>query len=415
MDARKTGRDQDLRRRARAVVPGGMWGHQNAAGLPPGYPQFFASAEGCLIRDADGNEYIDFMCSWGPIVLGHRHPAVESAARRQLALGDCLNGPGEAMVELAEMLVERQPHADWAQFQKNGGDATTVAATIARAGTGRRKLLTARGAYHGSLPWCSPSLAGVTPEDRAHLIHFSYNYIPSLERALDEAGADAAAVIVSAFRHDYALDQELPDPAFARRVRELCDASGAALILDDVRAGFRLHRGGSWAALGVKPDLACFSKAIANGYPLAAVTGGDRFRDAATKVFSTGSFWTGSVAMAAGVATLQALDDEDAIAKMTTHGTMLRDGLGEIARRRGVRIRQTGPVQMPTLLFDDDPDQKIGFSFCDAALRRGVFFHPRHNMFLCAAHTRAHIERALDVADAAMAETLAHRTRSLVA
>ena len=415
MDAAVTSRDMALRRRARAVVPGGMWGHQNAAGLPQGYPQFFASAEGCLIRDVDGRDYVDFMCSWGPIILGHRHAQVDAAARRQQNLGDCMNGPGEAMVELAEMLVERQPHADWAQFQKNGGDATTVAATIARAGTGRRKLLTARGAYHGSLPWCSPSLAGVTPEDRAHLIHFTFNDIASVERALDEAGRDAAAVIVSAFRHDYALDQELPDPGFARRVRELCDRSGAALVLDDVRAGFRLHRGGSWAALGVKPDLACFSKAIANGYPLAAVTGNDRFREAATKVYSTGSFWTGSVAMAAGVATQRALDDCDAVATMSASGAMLRDGLAEIAARRGARIRQTGPVQMPTLLFDDDPDQRLGFAFCEAALRRGVYFHPRHNMFLSTAHTQAHIERALEAADGAMAEVLGSRPASLVA
>lgn len=415
MDVQTNSRDAELRRRANAVVPGGMWGHQNAARLPPGYPQFFAESDGCMIRDVDGREYIDFMCSWGPIVLGHRHPAVEDAVRRQLARGDCMNGPGEAMVELAEMLVERQPHADWAQFQKNGGDATTVAATIARAGTGRRKVLTAHGAYHGSLPWCSPSLAGVTPEDRAHLLHFTYNDIASVERALDEAGRDAAAVIVSAFRHDYALDQELPDTAFATRLRALCDQSGAALILDDVRAGFRLHRGGSWAALGVKPDLACFSKAIGNGYPLAAITGGDRFRQAATEVFSTGSFWTGSAAMAAGVATLRALDDEDAIARMVETGTLLRDGLSEIAGRRGVRLRQTGPVQMPMVLFDDDPEQQLGFAFCDAALLRGAYFHPRHNMFLCAAHTPDHIARALEAADAALAAVLPHRRGSAAA
>ncbi len=119
--------------------------------------------------------------------------------------------------------------------------------------------------------------------------------------------------------------------------------------------------------------------------------------------------------MAAGVDTLQTLDDEDAIATMTTNGTVLRDGLAEIARHRGVGIRQTGPVRMPTLLFDDDPEQRLGFAFCDAALKRGVFFHPRHNMFLSAAHTRAHIDRALEAADGAIAETLLRRPASLVA
>ena len=161
--------DAMLRARAALVVPGGMWGHLNAARLPEGYPQFFASAEGCRVRDVDGREYIDFMCSWGPVLLGHRHPEVEAAAQAQAALGDCFNGPGEVMVDLAEDFVAMVPHADWAMFQKNGGDATTACVTIARAGTGRRKVLVARGSYHGALPWCSPSVAGVTSEDRAHL------------------------------------------------------------------------------------------------------------------------------------------------------------------------------------------------------------------------------------------------------
>ena len=138
--------DAMLRARAQRVVPGGMWGHLNAARLPEGYPQFFASAEGCRVRDVDGREYIDFMCSWGPVLLGHRHPEVQAAAEAQAALGDCFNGPGEVMVELAEDFVAMVPHADWAMFQKNGGDATTACVTIARAGTGRRKVLVARAA-----------------------------------------------------------------------------------------------------------------------------------------------------------------------------------------------------------------------------------------------------------------------------
>ena len=117
--------DAMLRARAQRVVPGGMWGHLNAARLPEGYPQFFASAEGCRVRDVDGREYIDFMCSWGPVLLGHRHPEVEAAARAQADRGDCLNGPGEVMVDLAEDFVAMVPHADWAMFQKNGADATT--------------------------------------------------------------------------------------------------------------------------------------------------------------------------------------------------------------------------------------------------------------------------------------------------
>jgi glutamate-1-semialdehyde 2,1-aminomutase len=396
-------RDTELRARASRVVPGGMWGHQNVARIGPGYPQFFARAEGTRIWDVDGNEYTDFMCSWGPIILGHHAAQVEAAVRRQQAQGDCMNGPGEAMVELAEILVETIPHADWVQFQKNGTDATTIAVTIARAGTGRRKLLVARGAYHGAVPWCSPSLAGVTTEDRAHLIHFDYNDIASVQAAIDQAGNDVAGILVSAFRHDLGRDQELPTPAFAQATRALCDATGAALILDDVRAGFRIDLGGSWEPLGIRPDLSAFSKAIANGYALAAVTGGDSWREAATKVFSTGSFWCSSVAMAAGVATLHALRQGDAIRTMQRLGQKLRDGLNAGAAKHGLSLRQSGPVQMPMVLFDDDPDFAKAESFCNAALARGAYFHPRHNMFLCAAHTDNDVETALHAADAGFA------------
>jgi glutamate-1-semialdehyde 2,1-aminomutase len=395
-------RDASLRERARRVVPGGMWGHMSAANLPEGYPQFFARGEGCRVWDVDGNEYVDFMCSWGPIVLGHHHPEVEAAARRQSELGDLLDGPGEVMVELAETLVDGVPHADWVQFSKNGADATTTSVTIARAGTGRRKILVARGSYHGAVPWCSPSLAGVTAEDRAHVIVFEYNDIESLERAAEAARDDLAAIVVAAFRHDVARDQEMPSKDFAQRARALCDAGDAALIVDDVRAGFRLHSGGSWELVDVRPDLSAWSKAIANGYALAAVTGNDRFREAATKVFSTGSFWCSATAMAAALATLRVLRRDNAIAHMTAMGELFRGGLAALARRHGVTIRQTGPVQMPMVLFDDDADFRKGAAFCTASLRNGAYFHPRHNMFLSAAHGPADIARALAAAEHGM-------------
>src|SRR5262245_30604852 len=179
--------DASLRERARRVIPGGLWGHLDASRLPEGYPQFFQRADGCRLWDVDGNEYVDLMCSWGPMVLGHHHPAVDAAARRQAELGACMNGPGPVLVELAELLVGMIPHADWVLMQKNGNDATTTAVTTARAGTGRRKVLVARGAYHGATPWCSPSLAGVTAEDRAHLLHFDYNDVDSLEKEIGRA------------------------------------------------------------------------------------------------------------------------------------------------------------------------------------------------------------------------------------
>ena len=329
--------DQKLRARAARVIPGGMYGHLNAARLPEGYPQFFERADGCHLWDVNGRRYVDFMCSWGPIVLGHHHPAVDAAVQRQMAAGDCLNGPSERMVELAERLVRLIPHADWAMFSKNGTDATTTCVTLARAATGRRKILVAQGAYHGAIPWCTPNPVGVTAEDRAHLLTFTYNDVGSLETAVQRAGDDLAGIVVSAFRHDYGQDQELPDPLFARRVRELCDASDAALIVDDVRAGFRLTLRGSWDLVGVQPDLSAWSKAIANGYALAAVTGNDRFREAATRIFVTGSFWCSAVSMAAALATLDELERIDGPARMRADGPAAARGHRGAGGGRGHR------------------------------------------------------------------------------
>jgi glutamate-1-semialdehyde 2,1-aminomutase len=392
--------DQALRSRAKQVIPGGMWGHLNAAPLPQGYPQFFARSQGCRLWDVDGREYVDLMCSWGPIVLGHHHAAVDSAYQRQAAAGACMNGPAPVLVELAEALVDQIPHADWVLFQKNGTDATTTCVTTARAATGRRKVLVARGSYHGAVPWCSPSLVGVTTEDRAHLIAYDYNDVASVQAAVLEAGDDLAAILVTAFRHDMGRDQELPTIEFAQALRNAATAADAALIVDDVRAGFRLHAGGSWETLGVRPDLSAFSKSIANGYPLAAVTGNDRFREAASRLYVTGSFWCEAPPMAAALATLQAMREGNVIAHLEAMGRRLRLGLDRLAAQAGFRLRQTGPVQMPTVMFDDDADGAKGRAFCAAALRAGTYFHPRHNMFLSAAHQAEDIDHALRSAEA---------------
>lgn len=399
--------DMALQARAAQVIPNGMWGHMATRAIALGYPQFFASADGCRVKDVDGNEYIDFMCAWGPNVLGYKHPQVQAAALAQMAAVDAGNGPTEVLVELAETLVETLDFADWAMFQKNGADATTACVTMARAGTGKRKVIVAKGAYHGAVPWCSPSLIGVTAEDRAHLITFDWNDLGSLEAAVAMAGDDLAAILLTAFRHDVGKDQEEPSVAMLQKARAVCDATSAMLIIDDVRAGFRLDVRGSWAGYGVKPDLAAFSKAIANGWPLAAVAGNERARDGAAKIFITGSFWYGAAAMAAGLATVKILRDTDAIAHTRAMGERLRHGLDGIARTHGFTLRQTGPAQMPMVLFEGDVDLRIANAFTVAALRHGIFLHPKHNMFLCAAHTSEDIDGALHAADLALRDIVA--------
>lgn len=396
-----------LRARAAKVIPGGMWGHQNATRVPAGYPQYFSRGEGCRIWDVDGRSYIDYMCAWGPMILGYADPDVEEAAARQRAQGDALNGPTPRLVELAELMVDTVAHADWAMFSKNGTDATTACVTIARAGTGRRKVLVARGAYHGAIPWCTPSVVGVTEEDRAHLVYYDYNDAASLEEAAASVKGDLAAIIVSAFKHDLGKEHVLPERAFAQAARRIADEADAALIVDDVRAGFRLDIGGSWELVGVKPDLSAWSKAIANGRALAAVTGNDRFREGAKSIFTTGSFWTAGVSMAASIATITKLRDTDAVGLMSASGERLRAGLQAQARKYGLPLRQSGPVQMPVFLFEGDNDCSLGNRFCLEALRRGVYFHPTHTMFLSAAHTSEIIDETLEITEEAF-KAVAH-------
>jgi len=388
--------DAALRQRARSVIPGGMYGHLSANALPPEYPQFYQRSKGAHVWDVDGNEYVDLMCSFGPVILGHKHPKVEQAVAAQLARGDTQSGPAACMVEAAELLVDRVTHADWAMFAKNGTDATTICLMVARAATGRSKVLAAAGAYHGATPWFTLRPDGVTPEDRANFAYYQFNDIASVERAVGVAGGDVAAIIVSPFKHDAGSDQELVSPDFARQLRALCDRIGAALVMDEVRAGFRLNDGGSWEPIGVAPDLSAWSKAIGNGYPLAAVLGSAKYSDAATRIFVTGSFWFQAVPMAAGIATITAIREEGAIRTMERMGALLREGIESLALEAGIGIRQTGPVQMPNLRFIGDENFARSSAFSGAVADRGVIVHPRHNWFLSAAHTEGDIERALD-------------------
>lgn len=315
-------------------------------------------------------------------------PVDEEAVAVQKAAGDCFSGPPSRLVELAELaelLVDTVVAADWAMFAKNGTDATTLCLTIARAATGRRTVLVAAGSYHGSTPWCTPNPTGTAPGARADLDYFTYNDLASVEQAARAADGDLAATMVTPSRHDAHRDQELVDPEFARGVRTVCDRTGAALILDDVRCGFRLDLRGSWEPFGVRPDLSAWSKTIANGYALAAVTGTDALRDAASGIYATGSFWCSAVSMAAALATITELRKIDGPALIHTFGTHLREGIAEQATAHGVRVNQTGSAQLPFLTFADDPDLAVAYRRTNECLRRGLIVHPWHNWFLSTA------------------------------
>lgn len=399
---RTNSRDSELRARAEAVIPGGMYGHQSTGLLPDDYPQFFERGEGAYIWDVDGRRYLDLMCAYGPNLFGYANPQVDAAFVHQLGLGDTLTGPTALMVELAEAFVGMVSHADWAMFCKNGTDATTMALTAARAHTRRKTVIRAKGAYHGAAPWCVPRPTGTLESDRANQIFCDYNDVASLEAAVAEAGDDLAGIFAAPFKHDAFIDQAEPDPAYARRARELCDKTGALLIVDDVRAGLRLARDCSWSKIGVQPDLSTWGKCIANGHGLSALLGNDKARKAAASIFVTGSFWFQAAPMAAALETLGLVRDTDYLERITALGERLRAGLNERASAAGFSLRQTGPVTMPLFLFDEDPDLRKGFCFSSEMLERGVYVHPWHNMFLCAAMTDADIEAFLDAADGAL-------------
>lgn len=409
MTINRNSADAALRERARAVIPKGMYGHQSAALLPDDYPQFFSHASGAMIWDVDGAGYIDFMCAYGPNLFGYADPEIDAAYVEQLKRGDTMTGPSALMVELAEAMTGQVAHADWALFCKNGGDATTAAVMSARAATRRKTIVRARGAYHGAAPWCTPAPAGVTPSDRADQILFDFNDVESLRAAVDKAGDDLAAVVASPIHQNTFHTQVMPTAEYAREARALCDAKGAMLIVDEVRTGFRTARGAIWDALGASPDLSAWGKVLANGHALSALLGNARARPGAEAIFVTGSFWFSAAPMAAALVVQRRIRETPYLEHIQRIGEALRDGLGELAGRHGVGFEQSGPVTMPLFLFEEDPDFRASYFWCSQMLRRGVYLHPWHNMFINAAMTDAHVETTLKAADEAFAALNAER------
>ncbi len=392
-------RSRQLFERARQVIPGGIYGHATPALVVPGASPYYAHrAQGARYRDVDGNEFIDLMCAYGPVVLGYRHPEVEAAAQRQAAFGDCLNHPAPVMVELAERLVSLVDFSAWAVFGKNGSDMTTWCVRVAREHTGRKKILCVEGAYHGIGAWCTPGHGGLIEEDRAHVHHFPWNDTASFDAAMRRHGDQTAAVVVTPYHHPLYAPSEMPATGFLAHVQAQCARHGAVLVLDDIRAGFRLDLGGSHRCFGFEPDLICFSKAMGNGYPIAAALGRPSLRRAAERVFLTGSYWNSAVPMAAALETLAVLERDDGVAHIARTGRALADGLRAQAARHGLEIEISGPPACPFLTFRDGRNLYRNQHFAAECMRRGVFLHPHHNWFISAALTAGDVDRVVEVA-----------------
>jgi glutamate-1-semialdehyde 2,1-aminomutase len=398
-------KSQALFQRAKMVIPGGIPGHQTPALLVREQsPCFIERAEGSRFWDVDGNEYIDYMCAYGPMVLGYNHPKVEEAVQQQRLKGNCFNLPSPLLVELAEYLVELVPSADWAVFGKNGSDATNYACQVARAHTGRKKIIMAEGAYHGIGAWCNPNTTGICEEDRVNVLTFPYNDLQALRDLVKANRDDVAGLILAPFRHDAFHDQEMPTEPFLQGLRELCNPEGPVLIIDDVRAGFRLDLHGSAAYFDLSPQLNCFSKALGNGYPISACLGAKELMQSARKVYFTGSFFMGGVPMAAALATLKEMAAVNAVEHMFLVGEKLKQGLLQQAEALKLKIHYTGPVTLPFMTFADDPSFDKARTFCARAFQEGVFFHPIHNWFISAALGEEEIGQTLTVTRKAFEE-----------
>jgi len=391
-------------KRAAKVIPCGIYGHFSPAPCVPveSYPFFSERAEGARFWDVDGNEFIDYMCAYGPMILGYGNAAVDEAYLKQRAAADANTVASPRMVELAELMVDTIPVAEWAFFAKNGADVTNMAVMVARSATGRKKIIAINGGYHGTSPWMqAPGHHGVVDGDHDHLIRIPWNDIPALEAVLAEHGADIAGFIASPYHHPIFADNELPAPGYWEQATALLRKNGSVIIVDDVRAGFRLHMGGSCEHYGFKPDLIAFSKAIANGYALSALVGVEALRVDASRVFQTGSFWFCAASFAAAIACLTELKRINGPELILGLGKQLTDGIVDSAAAHGFTMKVSGEPSMPYLRLTDDDSLMLHQQWCGECTRRGAFFTSHHNWFVSAAHTEEDIRRTLEICDAA--------------
>jgi len=399
--------DAALLERARAVIPHGVFGHRRSfaftatqmRAIPEDYPHFVVGARGCRFSDADGQEYIDYLCGYGPMISGYARPEVDAAFAAQQQRGLCHSLPSPVEVTLAEALVARHPGMAWSACSLGGTDAIGLAIAVARAHTGRAALVVAEGAWHGN----HANLAmgpGRAPAERGLVRTIAWADLGALADTLERE--PIAAVLLCPYDQQVGAANPLPAAGHWAKVRALCDEHGAALILDDIRAGFRLDVRGSAAHFGFAPDLHCLSKALANGYPVAATLGTPALRAAAERVFVSGTFWGFAAALAAALANLELLDAA-ACSHMAMMGARLCTGLGALAAARGLELVASGPPALPLLQFTGDDDHAIACAFSEAMARRGVLVHPTHNWFLSLAHTPADIDATLERAGAALA------------
>jgi glutamate-1-semialdehyde 2,1-aminomutase len=419
-------RSEQLFARAKAVIPGGVSSPARAFKAVGGSPLFVARAEGARFWDEDGRAFIDYVGSWGPMILGHAQPAVVEAVRAAASRGTSYGAPCAAEVELAERIVKLMPAVEKVRFVSSGTEATMSALRVARGFTGRRKILKFDGCYHGhadSLLVAAgsgvatlgiPGSPGVPEGTVADTLVAPFNDVPALEAAFREHGHDLAAVIVEPVCGN--MGTVAPRAGYLETLREITGRSGTVLIFDEVMTGFRLALGGAQQLYGVKPDMTCLGKIMGGGLPAAAYGGrADIMATVAPDgpVYQAGTLSGNPLAMAAGAKVLELLAQPGVYATLEARSARLEEGLKRAARDAGTTVAVNRVGSMITVFFCAGPvtdyttakqsDTKRFARFFHAMLARGVYLPPAQfeAAFVSLAHGEAEIDETVAAAAAA--------------
>jgi glutamate-1-semialdehyde 2,1-aminomutase len=404
----------DLAERQRRVFPGGHFGGFSP---PEGLEIIPVRGEGSRVYDHRGLEYVDYILGSGPLILGHAHPAVVEAVRRQAGLGSTFYMVNEPAIELAELILSALPPGWVLRYCNSGGEATNYALRLARAYTGREKILRFEGGYHGHQDYTiGPASAGIPRAVRETVLVAPFNDLEAAQSLIEAHAGELAAVIVEPIQRIIP-----PVGGFLEGLREATARHGILLIFDEVVTGFRLAWGGAAEYYGVVPDLATYGKIIGGGYPLAAVAGRpeilgltapgaagpDRF------VFLSGTLNGNPVACAAGLATLRELRRPGTYERLHEAGRRLRAGFAEVARRRGVPLQVLGDGPLAGVYFSPEPIRdQAGVDRSDRArlmrlnaelLKAGVLVNLAAKFYISLAHTDADLDRTVSAFDEALA------------
>lgn len=393
--------------RATKVIPGGIYGHlgpTEGCHIPASaYPFYSKKAKGAYIWDLDDNKFIDHMAAYGPMIQGYADDDVNKAAFEANKLGDCTTLPGTLSIDLAELLVDTVNIADWALFAKNGGDVTNLAMMTARAATGRDKIIMFNGCYHGVNMWMQHhGDPGVSQADLSNNIYVDWNNFHQLKSVVEAEKDNIAGIIAMPYMHGAFGDNILPAPGYWQQVRQLCDENGMVLIVDDVRAGFRLDLAGSDHYFGFEADLICFCKALANGWNVSALCGKDSLKEACSSIMYTGSYWHTAAPFAAAIANIKKLHAHgNAVGHMRTIGEGIVSGIVESATAHGFHMNATGEPCLFYLRLTDDDSFKLHQEWVAECVKRGALLTSHHNHFTNLAETEDDVKKTVEIADEA--------------